>query len=174
MKRAKKQRLYRAVSTANRRRLITKRSRSFEVGLGDWNESRKYRRNSEGRKGKKHPKKGENEEKVRERKREEKWKQPRRSSKTKKSDGVSSGVCSLCSIKRHDETHRRGGGRRKIECRLSVVVTNGPECLFRYRGKRHVTRWCRVTCIRNFSSLAQGKSRLCCPDNVFLFFPSIE
>lgn len=112
MKRAKKQRLYRAVSTANRRRLITKRSRSFEVGLGDWNESRKYSRNSEGRKGKKHPKKGENEEKVKERKREEKWKQPRGSSKTKKSDGVS-GVCSLCSIKRHDETHRRGGGRRE-------------------------------------------------------------
>lgn len=71
-------------------------------------------------------------------------------------------------------TSARRWEEKKIECRLSIVVTNGPECLFRYQGKRHVTRWCRVTCIRNFSSLAQGKSRLCCLDNVFLFFPSIE
>ena len=33
-----------------------------------------------------------------------------------------------------------GAAERKIECRLSVVVANGPECLFRYRGKRRVTR----------------------------------
>lgn len=40
--------------------------------------------------------------------------------------------------------HIEGGGGGEIECRLSAVVANGPECLFRYRAKRRVTRWCRV------------------------------
>lgn len=65
--------------------------------------------------------------------------------------------------------HGRGGG--EIECRLSVVVANGPECLFRYRAKRRVTRWCRVIrVIRNFSFSLQLEGNHALFDRITCFF----
>lgn len=67
--------------------------------------------------------------------------------------------------------HIHGGGGGEIECRLSVVVANGPECLFRYRAKRRVTRWCRVIrVIRNFSFSLQLEGNHALFDRITCFF----
>lgn len=67
--------------------------------------------------------------------------------------------------------HIHGGSGGEIECRLSVVVANGPECLFRYRAKRRVTRWCRVIrVIRNFSFSLQLEGNHALFDRITCFF----
>ena len=117
--RAKKQRLYRGVSTANRRRLITRRSRSFEVGpvTGTRVENTRETPN----KGKKGGGDGVGWLKVEERKRPPcskfsnvegenggKGGGEGEEEEEEEEDG-GKGVCFLCSIKRHDETHPRWG-----------------------------------------------------------------
>lgn len=68
-------------------------------------------------------------------------------------------------LNRHGVKHRwHRHTHRKIERRLSAVVTNGLECLFRVSGQRRVTCRNRVTRTRNFSRKARGEKENAAPE----------